>query len=251
MHKNTVVVMAIVASLFCIISRAVSAQSPAVDEHRFEIGGQFSGLNNPLARDVTVTAVQCVTTPCPTIITVSRSQEIQPGFGGRLGYNFNRNFALEAEVNFFPGTDSFSQPEAFNDGNTIEGLFGLKAGKRFRKIGVFGKARPGFLYVSKGDLQPIPNTGCIAAFPPPAACFETKGTNSFAFDFGGVVEVYPTRRTLIRFDVGDTIVRLAERSVSGILNPAAGLSPSSLVVVRVPGETTHNLQVSAGIGFRF
>lgn len=251
MHKNTVVVMAIVASLFCIISRATHAQSAAVDEHRFELSGQFSALNNPLAREVTVTGVQCVTTPCPTLITISKSREVQPGFGGRLGYNFNRNFALEAEVNFFPGTDSFSQPESFNNGNTIEGLFGLKAGKRFRKIGVFGKARPGFLFVSKGDLEPIPNTGCIAIFPAPAGCFQTKGINSFAFDVGGVVEVYPTRRTLIRFDAGDTIVRLAERNVSGILNPPAGLSPSRLVVVSVPGETTHNFQVSAGIGFRF
>ena len=237
--------------LVLIGSRTTNAQSPGVDGHKFEVGGQFSVLNNSVVSEVTATPVVCVTTPCPTIISFSKSRKTPPGFGGRFGYNVTDSLALEAELNFFPKADSFGQPEAFNNGNLIEGLFGVKAGKRFEKLGVFGKARPGFLYASKGDLQPIPGVLCGAIFPPPAGCFETTSKNSFAFDFGGVVEFYPTKRTLIRLDVGDTIVRLAERNVSGILSPLAGLSPTRLVVVSVPAETTHNLQASAGIGFRF
>ena len=251
MHTKRSSIALAILFLLLIGSLNTNAQSPDADGHRFEVGGQFSVLNNLIARDVSVTAVQCVTTPCPSILNISGSRKIQPGFGGRFGYNVTNNLAFEAELNFFPNSDSFSQPDSFKGGHRVEGVFGVKAGKRFRKIGIFGKARPGFLYATKGDLKPIPGIRCVAIFPPPAGCFETSSKNSFALDVGGVVELYPTKRTLIRFDVGDTIVRLAERNVSGILNPLAGLSPSRLVVVSVPAETTHNLQISTGIGFRF
>jgi hypothetical protein len=251
MHKGKFSI-APVLLLLLVGSLTINAQSPKADGHRFEVGGQFSVLNNSAVSEVTAVPIVCVTTPCPPIIfSFSKSRKTQPGFGGRFGYNLTDNLALEAELNFFPKADSFDQPDAFNDGNLIEGLFGVKAGKRFGKLGVFGKARPGFLYATKGDLQGNPLALCPAIFPPPVGCFETTSKNSLAFDVGGVVEFYPTKRTLIRFDVGDTIVRLAKRNVSGVLSPLAGLSPSRLVVVGVPAETTHNLQINAGVGFRF
>jgi hypothetical protein len=52
-----------------------------------------------------------------------------------------------------------------------------------------------------------------------------------AFDAGGVVEFYPSRSTTVRFDLSDTIIRFRDRGY--------------------PTETTHNLQFSAGFGFRF
>ena len=241
-----------IASLLFISSREMQAQSTIADRHRFEVGGQFSLLNTSDVSDATSTSVICVTAPCLPIVTFSKSRKTQLGFGGRFGYNLTGNLALEAELNFFPRADLFDQPAAVNDGNLIEGLFGVKAGKRFEKIGVFGKARPGFLHATKGDLQPIPGILCGAVFPPPVGCFETTSKSSFAFDFGGVVELYPTKRIIIRFDLGDTIVRLDKRNVNAVLNPVPGsLQLSRLVVIGVPAETTHNLQVSAGIGFRF
>ena len=252
MHKKRFFVMMAMTSLLFISSREIEAQSPDAYGHRFEVGGQFSVLNNSVVSDASFTSVQCITTPCPSILSFSKSRKTQPGFGGRFDYNLTDSLALEAELNLFPKADSFSQPDAFNDGNLIEGLFGLKAGKRFEKVGVFGKARPGFLYATKGDLQPIPGILCAAVFPPPVGCFETTSKNSFAFDFGGVVELYPTKRTIIRFDVGDTIVRLDMRNATAVLNPLPGsLQASRLVVIGVPAETTHTLQVSAGVGFRF
>ena len=246
------VVAAAVAALF-INSQNVYSQSPDTGE-KFELGAQFSVLQSLVPGSATLTGIQCNTTPCPSIV-ISDSRKAQPGFGGRVGYNLTTNIALEAELNFFPDADSFSAPDAFKGGHKIEGLLGVKAGKRFEKVGIFGKGRPGFLRASKGDLQPRANVVCIAMvniFPPFAGCFETISKTSFAFDLGGVVEVYPTKRTIIRFDAGDTIVRLSERNVSVTLNPAPGvLAPSILTVVRAPAETTHNFQGSIGIGFRF
>jgi len=160
--------------------------------------------------------------------------------------------ALEAEVNFFPDAGSLRVLESFSGGHKLEGLFGVKAGKRFEKVGVFGKVRPGFLYASKGDLRQRPEIACVAIFPPPAACFETTGKNSFALDVGAVVEFYPTRRTIIRIDAGDTLLHLDERLAPGFNNVAPlSLLPPFPVVVRTAAETTHNFQGSVGVSFRF
>jgi hypothetical protein len=62
-------------------------------------------------------------------------------------------------------------------------------------------------------------------------------------DVGGVLEFYPTKRILTRFDVGDTMIRYPSRD-----NPSSfTTSPPP----RLPSELRHNLQVTAGIGFRF
>ena len=245
MRRNSLVVVILGLSALFINSQNTYSQSPDADEKRFEVGAQFSVLQSALP-GAEFTGVVCVTTPCQAFVT-SNSREIQPGFGGRFGYNLTKDIALETELNFFPGAGSFSVPDAFKGGHKIQGLFGVKAGKRFDKVGIFGKARPGFIHASKGDLQPRPNTACIAIFPPPAGCFETTSKNNFAFDLGGVVEVYPTKRSIIRFDAGDTIVRLSERNVPGVLNPGSLF----VALIRVPAETTHNFQGSIGIGFRF
>jgi len=132
----------------------------------------------------------------------------------------------------------------------VQGLFGAKVGSRWKKIGVFGKARPGFLYLSKGDFEPRAGVACITIFPPPAECFEAKGKTGFAFDIGGVLEVYPSPRTILRFDVGDTIVHLGERQVAVSAVPPFSTIPGGVIISR-PAETTHNVQASVGFGFRF
>jgi len=234
----------------CANSQTVYAQSSTADEKKFEVGAQFSILHSALSHG-TFTGIVCVTTPCPSFV-ISHSREFQPGFGGRFGYNLTSNLAVEAEVNFFPDADSYKVPAGFQGGNKIEGLFGVKAAKRFEKVGVFGKARPGFLHASKGDLRPRTGSLCVAIFPPPAGCFETSSKTNFALDLGGVVEVYPTKRTIIRFDAGDTMVFLGERNIPGFINPLAGsLAPSFLTIIPASAETTHNFQLNVGVGFRF
>jgi len=59
-------------------------------------------------------------------------------------------------------------------------------------------------------------------------------------DLGGVLEFYPSRKVLTRIDVGDTIIHY------GKLTSPIPFGPAPFVASR----TTHNLQVSAGIGFR-
>src|ERR1044072_1643588 len=64
--------------------------------------------------------------------------ETKGGIGGRVTYNFNWSIAAEAEINFFPQKQLIFE----SNGSSIQAQFGVKAGKRFEKFGVFGKVRP-------------------------------------------------------------------------------------------------------------
>jgi hypothetical protein len=66
----------------------------------------------------------------------------------------------------------------------------------------------------------------------------------FSLDVGGVLEFYPSKRITVRFDAGDTIVNREGGVIVFPLNaPLFALSGSNFA--------THNLQLSAGVGFRF
>jgi len=73
----------------------------------------------------------------------------EPGIGGRFTFNLTNYLAFEAEMNLFPRSDTnIARNEgtaAAPAGRVFQGQFGVKAGKRFRKFGIFAKARPGFV----------------------------------------------------------------------------------------------------------
>ncbi len=160
------------------------------------------------------------------------------GFGGRVTYNFNRSFAAEAELTFFPDKQqSFS-----TEGNAIQAQFGLKAGKRFQKFGIFAKLRPGVLSV--GDVftvlpGPISVVNGIAQFNT-----KIERTSFFTLDMGGVLEFYPSKRMVVRFDGGDTLIRYPER-----FDILFGTQSPTVVRSRGP-KYEHNFQFTAGVGFR-
>ncbi|HEY1403911.1 MAG TPA: hypothetical protein VGB05_07290, partial [Pyrinomonadaceae bacterium] len=67
----------------------------------------------------------------------------------------------------------------------------------------------------------------------------------FTTDVGAVLEFYPTRRIVTRFDAGDTIIRYGD--TTGTFFTGAGTTGQ----FPIPGDVKHNFQFSAGIGFRF
>ena len=212
--------------LFCLSSVSLRAQS---DEKKFEVGGQFSALRVPTTSITTVAGGFAST----------ESPETNYGFGGRFGYQLSKYFTLEAEGNFFP------RDRDLDGGRKVQALFGVKAGKRFEKFGIFAKARPGFIRYERGDYV-FGSGGCVAVFPPPLGCFRPVARTNFALDLGGVFELYPSKRTIIRFDAGDTMVHLPTRNVA-----AFQTNGSSSVVISAPPETKHNFQGGIGFGFRF
>ncbi|HKQ52527.1 MAG TPA: hypothetical protein VJT74_09170 [Pyrinomonadaceae bacterium] len=172
------------------------------------------------------------------------SRDFEPGVGGRLTYNLTETFAVEAEGNFFP-RDRFHGLRA--GGRAVQGLFGVKVGKRYKRFGIFGKARPGFISFSEGISELVPDD---SVFDPQAPLnFRTRRLTHFAADLGGVLEIYPSRRVLLRIDAGDTIIRYGNTTVNTFqLIPGDPFVPEPFTI---PGDTKHNLQLSAGVSFRF
>jgi hypothetical protein len=171
------------------------------------------------------------------------------GLGGRLTYNLNSHFALEAAGYFFPQECGCGR----HAGHVTEGFFGVKAGKRFDKWGIFAKARPGLMSSSHGKFD-IVTIGIPTTSPPsinfPSFTFVEKRLTTFAIDVGGVLEFYPTKRIITRLDFGSTIVHYGPRTIDfPVFNPVTGgFTPQRSTI---PAQNRGTLQFIAGVGFRF
>jgi hypothetical protein len=163
----------------------------------------------------------------------------EPGFGGRVTYNLTDNVALETQFDFFPNRRRFRGDRS--GGRIAQGLFGVKAGKRFEKFGIFGKVRPGVVSFSAGREE------VVVVSPAPNLVFdhEPHRETHFATDVGAVLEFYPSRRIVTRFDAGDTIIRYGD--TDGVFFDGTGI----IGRYPIPGGVRHNFQFSAGVGFRF
>jgi hypothetical protein len=168
------------------------------------------------------------------------------GVGGRFTFNLNSMVALEAELTYHPKErglftgglfGSQSSENDFIGGTRTQGLFGIKVGKRGEKFGVFGKVRPGFMRFSNvGNCPGGELARCTVG-----------GRSEFALDIGGVFEYYPTRRFVIRFDAGDTIIHYRKLTRVDI----EGFPPTPQFPLKIGGGTTNNAQYSVGFGVRF
>lgn len=227
-NYKSAVTLCILLLLTLALHESVSAQS---EERKIEVGVQTSGLAGGRFGD----------------------QE-SVGGGGRVTFNLTKALALEGELNYFPSA-------GFDNVRRFQGQFGVKSGLRFKKFGVFGKVRPGFINtkydIQSGCLQTIcpPNQVCTPIVIPFCPSFSV-GDTGFSLDVGGVAELYPSKRVIVRLDVGDTIANLPSPPFFISQSIFNGQTPPTLVAsgfFAAPGRnvTTHNLQLSAGVGFRF
>ncbi|MGI8656927.1 MAG: outer membrane beta-barrel protein [Pyrinomonadaceae bacterium] len=215
---------AIVAAVLFFAPHSARAQT---ETPRYEVGAQFTSLTKP----------------------GFGQSRTDPGFGGRFTYNITDYLAIEAETNFFPEKSRFNVP-AENQGNAVEGLFGVKAGKRFSKFGIYGKARPGFISFSQGKQEIIPPVNTPAN---QFLFFDVRRSRltNFAMDVGGVLEFYPSRHIVTRFEAGDTIIRYRERTINGITSFDQTTGQYTFSPFTIQGDTRSNFQFSAGVGYRF
>lgn len=146
----------------------VCAQS---DSSRWEVGVQMTALRYN-------GSAYTFGSHASTINEKPRTTDV--GIGGRLSFKAAKWLALESELNFFPREFATSQ-------NRTQALFGVKTGKRFGKVGLFAKVRPGVMRFSDS----------------PGAIFRVPGKTVFALDVGGVIEINHSRRVFTRLDFGD------------------------------------------------
>lgn len=203
MRKETLLSM---LALLLLTGAAARAQGTSpIDEHKFEVGALYTLIN----------------------LEDFGSEPIS-GVGGRVAYNFNEHFALDAEASFFPetklGNDQFGQK--------TQAFVGVRAGARSKYVGAFVKARPGVMGIGEVTSGFSCNSTSFGQTCRPRH-------SNFAFDAGGVLEFYPTSRAIIRIDAGDTIVRIRNASRGFFAGPQSET------------DVTHNFQFSIGLGYRF
>jgi hypothetical protein len=166
----------------------------------------------------------------------SRFDQTTAGIGGRLSFDLTRWLTAEGEATFFPDENIALESPGSTPGLQIlyprkrtEAFFGMKAGVRNDRVGLFAKARPGFSRVSGDGVECIGDVCALALLIRPV-----YGTE-FALDLGGVFEFYPSRRIVARFDLGDTMI----------------WHTSAAPPCWAESCTSHNLSSRMGVGFRF
>jgi hypothetical protein len=172
-----------------------------------------------------------------SVLRLDTNGTTNAGIGGRFSFELTRRISLDAEATFFP-SDDFEALVVAATTPGEEGLVfhrrrvdvfgGVKAAVlRGPRIAVFGKVRPGLTRLSHRGVECIGDVCAriLIALP--------EYRNEFALDAGGIVEIYPTGRTILRVDIGDTMIR--HRSAAPPCNNC----------------TTHNFSTRFGVGFRF
>ena len=156
----------------------------------------------------------------------------EPGFGGYASYRFYGVLYLDSDLLYFPTRPNGA---GSHDGGTIlQGLVGLKGGIRRNHLGFFGKLRPGFNSYSQA-LTSITDTGQSAPV------YGYGRSTTFVLDLGGILELYPSERSTLRMEVGDTHLFFGTRdlNVNGTIQPVGG------------GKLQHSIQFVLGYGWRF
>ena len=163
---------------------------------------------------------------------VSEFDRADIGFGGRFAWRPLDRLGLESEFTWYPG--AFPGRAPFSRSRS-EGLFGATVGPTIGRMRPFGRLRAGFLSIADAP-EPY---ACIAIYPPPLSCTLAGGRTLAAFDLGGGIEVNATRRTFVRIDLGDRIVRYP-----GPVFDRRGRR-------RDGSFYSHDFRFSAGAGVRF
>ena len=154
------------------------------------------------------------------------------GVGGRFSWHPRGPIGADAEIDFYPR--NFPDRTPFSRGR-VEGLFGVTVGPHLQRVRPFARLRPGFVTFREA---PWP-LACILIFPPPLSCVLASGRTLFALDVGAGVELFATRRTFIRVDAGDRLVKYP------------GPAFDSGHTAHAKAFFSHDFRLAAGAGLRF
>jgi hypothetical protein len=157
------------------------------------------------------------------------------GVGPFASYRIWRFIEADTAMFLFPREEKTTGP--FDGGRILQGFYGVRAGFRTRHIGFFAKVRPGFESNSRVLASETITLG------PGASIVDTFGrTTYFALDFGGVIELYPTKHLVVRLDAGDTMIYPGRVPIVTLLG-------TTTFVPDFPRQDT--MQFGVGFGWRF
>lgn len=193
------------ACLLVVVVGACQASLTAQTYSRMEVGAQAASL---------------------TLSDPISGTEEKSGFGARVTYNASPILAWDAEGDFFPSMSPYGPQRG---GRAFMVVAGPKTGWRWRKVGLFLKARPGVVNFS--DAARV-NTGIDPNGPPYFFVFPGLHLTHLALNLGGTMEINTSRRTFLRIDVSEMLVRYDDR-----IYPIPGTHGASFDVGGVIGNS--------------
>jgi hypothetical protein len=157
--------------------------------------------------------------------------------GARFDWNIGRHLGFEAEVTHSPFVTL--NGGNYSGGHLTQGLFGAKYGTRWDRMGMFFKARPGFLDYSSAS-------GGFTGATPQSAPLSTRIVIP-ALNLSGSIEFYLSHHWMISADGGLTVGWYPQRTVPAGSSTSGSPAPTETI----PHNTTSAFQYSTTISYRF
>jgi hypothetical protein len=165
------------------------------------------------------------------------------GPDARYTWNLSPSLAVEGSVGYIAG---YQEIDDNNNGHELLALGGVKAGWRGRRIGFYGKMEPGLSSWSTGLTTFLPLTWSGIGPPPNFKEVNARRTD-FTVDLGGVFEAYPTPRTIIRLDLGTTLIAQYDQVLLRLDNSSGQVFLEEIQ----PGHIAQHAAVELSIAHRF
>lgn len=169
-----------------------------------------------------------------------------PSWGTWASWNFSHHVSWDGTLLHSPRNPGKIEDIDFQaGGRAFEALSGVKIGARRGHFGYFAKIRPGI--ITFGETFRQTNLGpCYGIGRHTLPCrvrtftFERGMFTDVVLDTGAVIEAYPTRHTILRFDAGNATIFYLPKTIIdfGQRYP-------------IPELTRSSLLISFGAGIRF
>ena len=158
------------------------------------------------------------------------------GVGATAKWTFTRGWALDGLVSLFPASWQTNPATRVPSQRLMLALAGVRPAVMLGRVTLSARARAGVLDFQQND-QPFP---CIRIFPAPLECQLPGGYTATAFELGGEADLAMDQAGRLRLRVGgsDLMVRYGLQAIrrNGLITD---------------GFISHNLLMTAGVGWRF
>jgi hypothetical protein len=130
-----------------------------------------------------------------------------PEWGLWTSWNFSKHVSWDTTLLHSPRNPTQTEDIDYQaGGRAFEAMTGAKIGIRRDHMGYFAKVRPGTITFGKTERQiNVSSSGFFT--------FDEGMFTNFVLDTGGVFEVYPTHRSILRFDAGSATIFYQPKSV--------------------------------------
>jgi hypothetical protein len=161
-----------------------------------------------------------------------------PTWGLWGSWNFSRHVSWDSTVMHSGRNPGFTEWIDYQQGGrAFEALSGAKLGIRRDHMGYFGEIRGGTITFGKTEKE-------IVEPAPGSLNFYEGMFTSPVLNVGGVLEVYPSKHTILRFDTGSATIFFLAKNVKQTLL-------GSTTTFSIPSTQQTTMLMSFGAGFRF